>query len=321
MAHRVLVSDSLAEEGLEVFRRAEGIEVDVETSLSPEELKAVLVDYDAIAIRSGTKLTGEIIGGANRLKVIGRAGIGVDNVDIAAASKKGIVVMNTPEGNTITTAELTISMLLALARRIPQANASVKGGKWERKKFMGTEVFNKTLGIVGMGRIGEAVARRAVGFGMRILYADRTRKAQVEAQIGAQYATLDDLLREVDFVTLHTPLTPETQHLIGAQQFALMKPTAILVNTARGGVVDGEALYHALRDGRIAAAGIDVTEPEPIPPDSPLLTLPNLIIVPHIASSSRRTRSAMARMAAENLLAGLRGERLPHPANPQIYGA
>lgn len=301
MGYRVLVSDSLAEEGLEVFRRAEGIEVDVETSLSSEELRAVIVDYDAIAIRSGTKLTAQIIDAAERLKVIGRAGIGVDNVDLDAATRKGIVVMNTPEGNTITTAEHTISMLLSMARRIPQANASVKSGKWEKKRFIGTEVFNKTLGIVGMGRIGKIVADRAQGLHMNVIAYDPFLSPEVVTKLGVEMVSLDDLLARSDFITVHTPKTKETVNLIDAKAFQKMKQGVYIVNCARGGIVNEKALHDALVAGKVAGAALDVFEKEP-PGDNPLLSLEQVICTPHLGASTEEAQLNVAVAVAEQIV-------------------
>ncbi len=257
------------------------------------------------------------------LKVISQMAVGTDNIDRVAATARGIPVGHTPGVLTDATADFTWALLMAAARRVVEADAFTRAGRWQTwgpTLLAGADCAGAVLGIVGLGRIGQAVARRAQGFEMRVLYHDRGRDPEAEARLGVEFAPLDDLLRAADFVTLHVPLTPETHHLIGAAQLALMKPTAILVNTARGPVVDPVALADALRERRIAGAALDVTDPEPIPPDSPLLALDNLIITPHIASASVRTRGRMAAMAAENLLAGLRGERLPHCANPEVYG-
>lgn len=301
MTYRVLVSDPLAEEGVEVFRRAQGIEVDIETNLSPEELKAVIRDYDAIAIRSSTKLTADIIEAAERLKVIGRAGIGVDNVDLEAATRKGIVVMNTPEGNTITTAEHTISLLLALARRIPQATASVKAGKWEKKKFMGTEVFNKTLGIIGMGRIGRIVADRAKGLHMNVVAYDPFLSEEVVTKLGVEMVSLDELFRRSDFITVHTPKTKETVGLINAKAFEKMKKGVYIINCARGGIVDEKALYDAIVSGKVAGAALDVFEKEP-PGDNPLLGLEQVICTPHLGASTEEAQVNVAVAVAEQIV-------------------
>lgn len=300
MAHKVLVSDSLAEQGLEVFKKAPEIEVDVETALSPEELKAVIRDYDAIVIRSSTKLTADIIEAADRLKVIGRAGIGVDNVDLETATKKGVVVMNTPEGNTITTAEHTISMMLALARRIPQASESVKSGRWEKKKFMGTEVFNKTLGIIGIGRIGKIVADRATGLHMNVIAYDPFISQETISKLGVELVPLDELLRRSDFITVHTPKTKETIDLIDKKAFEKMKNGVYIINCARGGIINEKALYDAIVSGKVAGAALDVFTEEP-PKDNPLLELEQVICTPHLGASTEEAQVNVAIAIAEQV--------------------
>lgn len=301
MAYKVLVSDSLAEQGIEVFRRAEGIDVDVETNLSPEELKAVIPEYDAIAIRSATRLTADIIEAAERLKVIGRAGIGVDNVDIEAATRKGIVVMNTPEGNTITTAEHTISLMLSMARRVPQATASLKAGKWEKKKFIGTEVFNKTLGIIGMGRIGRIVADRAKGLHMNVIAYDPFLSQEVITRLGVEMVSFDELLARSDFITVHTPKTKETINLLNAKAFEKMKEGVYIINCARGGIVNERDLYEAILSGKVAGAALDVFENEP-PGDNPLLGLEKVICTPHLGASTEEAQVNVAVAVAEQIV-------------------
>jgi glyoxylate reductase len=256
------------------------------------------------------------------LKVISQMAVGFDNVDAVAATRRRIPVGNTPGVLTETTADFTWALLMAAARRVVEGDKEVRAGLWRPwgpDVLTGFDVHGATLGIVGFGRIGQAVARRAMGFGMRILYTDPRCDPQAEAETGAQCVDLDDLLAQADFVSLHTYLSPETHHLIGREQLQKMKPTAALVNTARGPIVDPQALAWALENHVIAAAALDVTEPEPIPRDSPLLKLDNIIITPHIASASKATRLRMAQMAVDNLLAGLRGERLPNCANPDVY--
>ena len=257
------------------------------------------------------------------LKVISNYAVGVDNIDVAAATRRGIPVGNTPGILTGATADLTFALLMAAARRVVEGYMCVRSGcwkTWDPTFLLGVDVHNATLGIVGFGRIGQAVARRASGFDMHILFHDPSFKdAALAASLGATPVTLDTLLAESDFISLHTPLTSSTYHLIDEAAFEKMKPTAVLVNTARGPVVDPDALYKALKTQRIFAAALDVTEPEPLPTDSPLLELENLVISPHIASASRATREKMASMAAENLIAGLKGERLPNCVNPQVY--
>lgn len=252
-----------------------------------------------------------------RLRVVSNLAVGYDNIDVAACARRGIAVGNTPGALTETTADLAWALILAARRRLAEGDRYVRAGRWRTwgpDLFLGSDVHGATLGVVGFGRIGQAVARRAVGFGMTVLYASRTRVPEaVETAHRARFVELDELLARSDIVSLHCALTPETRGLIGRRALELMKPTATLVNTSRGPVVDQPALYAALRDGVIAAAGLDVTDPEPIDPDDPLLSLENCIVVPHIASATHATRGRMAEMAAANLLAGVRGEPLPTP--------
>ncbi|HEV8488822.1 MAG TPA: D-glycerate dehydrogenase [Candidatus Limnocylindrales bacterium] len=257
------------------------------------------------------------------LKVISNYAVGFDNIDVPECTRRGIPVGNTPGVLTETTADLAFALLMAAARRLPEGDRYVRDGKWKTwgpMLLLGPDVHASTIGIVGFGRIGQAVAQRAAGFRMTILYHDVNELAEeVTKPLGAQFAPLDELLARSDFVSLHVNLTPETRHLIDAAALRRMKRTAILVNTSRGPVVDGAALAEALRDGVIGGAALDVTDPEPIPTDDPLVGLDNCLIVPHIASASRATRGKMAEMAAANLLAGIRGERLPTPVNPEVY--
>jgi glyoxylate reductase len=266
-------------------------------------------------------LDADVIGAAPRLRVISQMAVGFDNIDVRAATQRGIPVGHTPGVLTDTTADFAFALLMAAARRISEAERFARAGRWKTwgpMLLMGQDVHSATLGIVGMGRIGQAMARRAQGFDMRVLYADPSEPDAARA-MGAVRVELDELLGESDFVSLHVPLTADTAHLIDARALERMKSTAILINTARGPVVDQAALYDALASGQIAYAALDVTDPEPIAPDDPLLALDNCLIVPHIASSSVASRTRMAVMAAENLLAGLNGDRLPHCANPQVY--
>ena len=260
---------------------------------------------------------------ATSLKVISQMAVGYDNIDIAAATALGIPVSNTPGVLTNATADLTWALLMAAARRIVEAERFVRTGQWQTWSptlLLGADLSGSTLGIIGFGRIGQAVARRARGFELRLLYYSRRRRErELERAMGVEYAELDTLLQESDFITLHASLTPDTYHLIGPGQLQLMKPSAILINTARGSLVDGEALFVALSTGQIAAAALDVTEPEPLPMSSPLLELDNLIITPHIGSASQQTRTKMAQMAVDNLIAGLEGEKLPNCVNSEIY--
>ncbi|HEX9017641.1 MAG TPA: D-glycerate dehydrogenase [Anaerolineaceae bacterium] len=268
------------------------------------------------------RIDASLLAAASQLKVISQMAVGFDNIDVKTAAQGGIPVGNTPGVLTETTADFTWALLMAAARRLVEADKEVRGGIWRAwgpDVLTGYDVYGATVGIVGFGRIGQAVARRAQGFGMRILYNDPNCGKEAGAALNAECVSLDDLLTRADFVTLHTYLSKETYHLIGRAQLEKMKATAILVNTSRGPVVNHEALAWALQNRVIAAAALDVTEPEPIPHDSPLLALDNIIIAPHIASASKATRERMAQIAVDNLLAGLRGERLPFCVNPEVY--
>ena len=261
-------------------------------------------------------------GRAPRLRVVSNMAVGVDNVDLAACTHHGIPVGHTPGVLTEGTADLTLALLLATARRLPEASQDARQGRWttwEPTGWLGADLAGSTLGIIGMGKIGTAVAERASGFGLRLLYNSSSPKPEVERRLGATYLPLNELLRQSDFVSLHVPLTAATNGLIGEEALRLMKPAAILINVARGPVVDSAALYHALHEKRIAAAGLDVTDPEPLPASDPLYSLPNCLIVPHIGSATVNTRKRMADLACQNLLAGLAGEPLPYCANPDVY--
>ncbi len=322
---KVYVTRRVHEEGLRQLRESCDVEVWEGKEPVPREVLVERIrDAEGLYCLLTERVDEELLDHAPKLRVVSVMAVGVDNVDLDACTRRGIPVGHTPGVLTETTADLTWALLLAAARRLAEAQQAVHQGRWitwEPLGFLGQDVHGKTLGIVGLGRIGSAVARRALGFGMRLLYHNRRPRPELEAALGAQYVDLSTLLRESDFVSLHAPLTPETRHLIGEAELRAMKPTAVLINTARGGLVDPQALYRALKEGWIWAAALDVTEPEPLPPDHPLLTLPNCLVTPHIGSASHATRAKMAVMAAENLLAGLRGERLPHCANPQVYEA
>ena len=269
------------------------------------------------------RIDAELMDAGAKLKVISNMAVGYDNIDVAAASQRGIPIGNTPGVLTQTTADFAFALLMAVARRIPEAKQYILDGNWRTwhpTVLSGQDIYGATLGIIGFGRIGQAVARRSMGFDMRLLV-NTEDNAEDVPQFGGETVGLDQLLQQSDFVSLHVPLTDETQHLIGSRELAMMKPTAILINTARGSVVDLGALYDALRAGAILAAGLDVTEPEPIPLDDPLLTLDNCLVVPHIASASVATRSKMAEMAVDNVIAGLKGDPLPTCVNPEIYRA
>ncbi len=291
-----------------------------------DELLRAVAGCDGVLTLLTDRVDDEFLDAAgSQLKVVSNYAVGFDNVDVPTCTERGIPVGNTPGVLTDTTADLAWALLMAAARRLPEGDRYVRGGKWKTwgpLLLLGTDVHGSTLGIVGFGRIGQAVARRAQGFGMTILYHDVQRsEAAVETAYGATFVPLEELLERSDAVTLHVNLTDDTRGLISTDALRRMKSSAVLVNTSRGPVVDQRALFEALRDGEIAAAALDVTDPEPIAPDDPLLSLDNCLVVPHIASASLATRAKMAEMAAANLLAGLRGERLPTPVNPEIYGS
>lgn len=291
-----------------------------ELPVPPDVLRRELAGAEGLLCLLSDPISADLIAAAPNLRVISQMAVGFDNIDLAAATARGIPVGHTPEALTETTADFAFALLMAAARRVSEAERFVRDGRWKTwgpMLLMGQDVYGATLGIVGLGRIGMAVARRARGFDMRVLY--HGGDDQAARAIGAQPRALDDLLRESDFISLHVPLTPDTVGMIGADAFKRMKPDAILINTARGAVVDQRALVEALASGTIRYAALDVTDPEPIPMDDPLLGLDNCLVVPHIASSSVKTRTRIAVMAADNLLAGLRGDRLPHCANPAVY--
>lgn len=288
-----------------------------------DEIARRAADADALLTMLTDPIDAAVLDAGRRLRIVAQMAVGYDNVDVAAATERGILVTNTPGVLTETTADLAFALLLAAARRVVEGDHLARTGGWKTwhpSFLLGQDVHGATLGIVGLGQIGLAVARRARGFAMRILYHDRHRHAGAEKEVAAEYVDLDRLLRESDFVSLHVPLLPETRHLIGERELALMKPTAVLVNAARGPIVDQRALYAALKDRRIAAAALDVAEVEPVPLDDPLLTLDNLIITPHIGSASVATRAKMAEMAVESVLEALRGEMPSHCVNPEVFG-
>lgn len=298
---RVLVSDSLSEKGVEILKNS-GLSVDVNTKLTKEDLLKVIGDYDGLVVRSATKVTAEVLNAAKNLKVVGRAGAGLDNIDLPASTKKGVVVMNTPGGNTITTAEHAISMLLAMLRMIPQATASLKNGKWEKSKFTGTEFYNKTLGIVGMGRVGSHVAKLGQGLMMNVLAFDPYLSPENAQKMGVELVTLQDIYRRSDFITIHSPLTPETRNLINADAINQMKDGVMIVNCARGGIVDEDALYEGLKSKKIGAAAFDVFVKEPADPNHPLLTLDNFISTPHLGASTTEAQENVALAIAEQMV-------------------
>jgi len=298
---KVLVSDPLSNKGLEILGKAKNLRVDIKPGLPPEELKKIIPEYDAIIIRSETKLKGDIIESAKRLKVIGRAGIGLDNVDLPAATKKGIVVMNTPQENAIAAAEHTLAMILSISRKIPQATASMKGGKWEKKKFMGVELYNKTLGLVGIGVIGTIVADRARGLKMKVIGYDPYLSKEVAEKKGVDLVSLDELLSRSDFITVHTPLTDETRNLIDQNAIQKMKDGVILINCARGGIINEKDLYDAIKGGKVAGAALDVFEKEPAT-GNPLLELEQVISTPHLGASTGEAQENVAIAIAQQIV-------------------
>ncbi len=303
---KVLVADPIAPEGIEILKTV--AEVDVRTGLSKDELAAIIGDYDALAVRSETKVTADIIARANKLKIIGRAGVGVDNIDVEAATNRGILVVNSPEGNTLAAAELTVAMLLALARNIAPADQSLRGGKWDRKKYMGSEVYGKTLGVVGLGKIGREVVSRMQAFGMSVLGYDPYLKPEQAEALGIKLVDLDTLYRESDYISVHTPKTKETTGMINAEKLALMKPTVRLINCARGGIIDEAALADAAKSGRIAGAAVDVFTTEPAPADNPLLGVPNILTTPHLGASTEEAQVNVALDIAEQIVEVLNGK-------------
>ncbi|HXT64681.1 MAG TPA: phosphoglycerate dehydrogenase [Pyrinomonadaceae bacterium] len=317
---RVFVADEVSEEGLQPLTDA-GFAVEKQTGLSAKDLIFQLANRDGLIVRSETKVTEEILDAAPSLRVIGRAGVGVDNIDVPAATARGIVVMNAPDGNTITTAEHTIALLVALARNVAQANSSVKAALWERKKFVGAELCAKTLGIVGLGRIGRAVAQRASALGMKVVAHDPFIAADLSQDLEIQIVGLDEVLARADFLTVHTPLTNETRGLINESAFAKMKTGARVINCARGGLIDEHALYDAITSGKIAGAALDVFEQEPPPPDHPLLSLEQVIVTPHLGASTAEAQQAVAVTVAEQMRDYLLTGALRGAVNMPAFGA
>ncbi|MCH2519820.1 MAG: phosphoglycerate dehydrogenase [Dehalococcoidia bacterium] len=309
---RILVADPIAQEGVDLLGTC--AEVDSKHGLTAPELMEILGGYDALVVRSETKVTAEIIGAGKKLQVIARAGIGVDNIDLEAATSAGIPVVNAPTGNTVAAAEHTLALMLALARNIPEAHRSVKGGEWRRSAFMGIEVRNKTLGIAGLGRVGTEVARRAQSFGMRLVGYDPFISPDHASRLGVELLTLDEMLAQSDFVTLHTPLTDGTQQMIGSRQLALIKPGARLINVARGELIDEAALLEALDGDRLAGVALDVFAQEP-PGDNPLLRHPKVVATPHLGASTQEAQREVAIEAAEQVLAVLAGEPARNTVN------
>jgi len=299
---KVLIADSISQRGVDELSRGEELDVAIKTGLSEQELIGIIPPFGGLIVRSQTRVTADILNAAAKLRVVGRAGVGVDNVDVEAATRRGVVVLNAPGGNTISTAEHAFSLLLAVARKIPQADANVRSKNWDKKTFEGVELYNKTLGVIGMGRIGSELSRRAIAFGMRVvaydpyLSATRARSLQVEL-----VDELDDLLASADFISLHTPLTAETRHVLDAARLQKTKRGVRIINCARGGLIDETALVQALADGHIAGAALDVFEIEPLPPDSPLRSAPNLVLTPHLGASTAEAQESVGIEIAQSI--------------------
>ena len=317
--YRVLVADRLSSKGVEILKGQERITCYVEANISPGELRATIGEYDGIIVRSKTALTADIINASERLKVIGRAGIGIDNIDVQAATRRGILVMNTPTENAVAAAEHTIAMMLAVSRNIPQANTSTKSGKWERGKFMGVELYEKTLGILGIGNIGSLVAERAQGLKMHVIVYDPYISPDIAAQKGVSLVTLDDLLSRSDFISIHTPLTEETGHLIDAESFERMKTGVMIINCARGGIVDESALLGALRSGKVRGAALDVFEHEAAG-NNPLFEMDNVICTPHIGAATSEAQENVAVAIADQVVDFLINKRIRNAVNIPIVG-
>jgi D-3-phosphoglycerate dehydrogenase len=290
---KVLVTDNLHEAGVEALQQ-EGLDVVVVPTLPADKLRNQIADCQGLVVRSATKVTADLLEAGKNLVVVGRAGAGVDNVDVEAASQRGIIVMNTPGANTIAVAEHTIGLILAMARKLPQAHGALKEGRWEKERFAGVELYNKVLGIVGLGRIGSEVARRALGLKMQVIAYDPYLPAETAQKIGAEVVELDELFRRADFISIHTPLNKETRSFIGAPELSRLKDGVRLINCARGGVIDETALAAAIKAGKVAGAALDVFETEPLPKDHPLLALDQVIMTPHLAASTEEAQSAVA---------------------------
>ncbi|HKO99527.1 MAG TPA: phosphoglycerate dehydrogenase [Pyrinomonadaceae bacterium] len=318
--NKIFVADEVSDSGLGPLRDA-GFEVEKRTGLTPQELIKAIAGCAGLVVRSETKVTAQVMDEAPALRVIGRAGVGVDNIDVPAATARGIVVMNAPDGNTITTAEHTIALLIALARRVPQANSSLKSGRWDRKHFIGVELQGKTLGIVGMGRIGRTVASRARAFGMKIVAFDPFIAPEQARDAEVELVTLDEVLASADFLTVHTPLTQETKGIIGADAFAKTKAGVRVINCARGGLIDETALYEAIKSGRVAGAALDVFCAEPPPMDHPLLSLDEVIVTPHLGASTTEAQEGVAFTVAEQMRDYLSTGALRGAVNVAALGA
>ena len=309
---KILITDRIHEDAIEILNKVGNVEI--ATDLTPEELKEKIKDVDVIVIRSGTKLTRDVLENAKNLKIIARAGVGVDNVDLQYATELGIIVVNSPDASSISVAELTMGLMLSAARNIPQATASLKRGEWDRKSFKGLELYGKTLGVIGLGRIGQQVVERAKSFGMNIVGYDPYIPEDVANSMGVKLVDINELCKVSDFITLHVPLTPKTKYIIGKDQISLMKNNAIIVNCARGGLIDEKALYEALKNKKIRSAALDVFEEEP-PKDNPLLTLDNVIGTPHQGASTAEAQKSAGTIVAEQVVKILKGEPAENVVN------
>ncbi len=317
---KVLISDNLGEAGVKMFQEEPGIEVDVKTGLAPDELKKIIAEYDALVIRSATKVTEELLQSAKKLKVVGRAGIGLDNVDIPAATKRGVLVMNTPTGNVVTTAEHTIAMMMALTRNIPWGTATLKDGKWEKKKLQGREIYNKVLGLIGFGKIGSIVADRARGLKMQVIVHDPFISDETIEKAGFEAVAIEELYRRSDYVTVHVPKLKDTTGLIDKKAFDQMKDGVMIINCARGGIVNEADLNDALKSGRVAGAALDVFETEP-PGVCPLFEIDRVICTPHLGASTQEAQTNVAVMVAEQIIAYLKDATVINAVNvPPVSG-
>ncbi|MBH5317994.1 phosphoglycerate dehydrogenase [Paenibacillus sp. GSMTC-2017] len=313
--YKVLVSDPISDLGIQQLVEATDVVVDKNPGLNEDELVAIIGDYDALLVRSQTRVTARVMEAGKKLKVVGRAGVGVDNIDLAAATERGIIVINAPDGNTITTCEHTFAMMMAVARHIPQAYMKTVSGTWDRKSFLGVELRNKTLGVLGMGRIGSEVAKRAKAFGMNIMGYDPFMTEERAEKMGVKLASVDEIVRQADFMTVHTPLTPETRHMIGKEQFNVMKKGMRIVNCARGGIIDEYALVEAIDQDIVAGAAFDVFEVEPPAEDHPFLKHPKIIVTPHLGASTIEAQENVAIDVSEQVLHILRDEPFTNAVN------
>lgn len=313
--YRILVSDKLGAAALERLKEYPDIAVDVKTGLTREQLLEVMPDYDGLIVRSGTQVTADVLAAGKQLRVVGRAGVGIDNIDVKAASMHGVVVMNTPGANSMATAELTLALMLAVSRNIPQSHASLKAGEWRRSDFVGTQLYHKVLGIIGFGRVGKLVAERAKAFGMDVIVFDPAALEETARDLGVLLVDMDDLLAQSDYVTLHAALTPDTNKLINANTIRQMKDGAVLINAARGKLVDETELADALKSGKLAAAAVDVYSSEPPPADHPLIGLPNVVHVPHLGASTREAERDVGIQIVGQVVSALRGTDFTYAVN------